>query len=76
MMEKEFIDCMKNCMIAEKKNDMSFVIKGNGIKRKSDELRNDLGKIKEEVLAMKEKKRKFVNILKIKGYLSTRRIHS
>ena len=60
MMEKEFLDCMKT---AEKKNDMSYVIKGNGIKRKSDELRNDLGKLEKEVLALKEKKRKRVHIL-------------
>ena len=33
MMEWEFVDCVK---MAEEKKDISYVIKGNGLKRKSD----------------------------------------
>ena len=39
IMEKEFIDCMEK---AEARNDMSLVIKGNGLKRKSEQAKGDL----------------------------------
>ena len=46
----------------QKKNDMSYVIQGNGIRRKSDELHNDLGKLEKEVLTLKEKKRNLMHV--------------
>ena len=53
MMEKEFVECMEN---AELKNDLSFVIKGNGLKRSSDKTKEDLLLLEKEVLVLEEKK--------------------
>ena len=55
MMDNEFVECMK---IAKKKNDMSYLIKGNGIKRTSDELRKDMFVLEKEVTDLQGKKRK------------------
>ena len=43
------------------KNDISYVIKGNGLKRKSDETRKDLLLLEKQVLALEEKKRKLIS---------------
>ena len=39
MMEREFVDCVK---MAEEKKDISYVIKGNGLKRKSDQTKDSI----------------------------------
>ena len=44
--------------LADQKNDMSFVIKGNRKKRKSEDLRKDLSVIEGQIFDMQEKKRK------------------
>ena len=38
IMEKELVDCIEK---AEARNDMSLVIKGNGLKRKSEQTKGD-----------------------------------
>ena len=40
-LDEEFIACIKN---AEKKNDMNLVIKGNALKRRSEEAQTELKK--------------------------------
>ena len=54
-MENEFVLCIEQ---AEKKNDMSMGIKGNGLKRKSEESKGDLKILEEQLSALEEKKRK------------------
>ena len=54
-MENEFVLCIQQ---AEKKNDMSMVIKGNWLKRKSEESKGDLKILEEQLSALEEKKRK------------------
>ena len=44
--------------LADQKNDMSFVIKGNRKKRKSEDLQKDLSVIEGQIFDMQEKKRK------------------
>ena len=39
MMESEIVDCIT---MAEMKNDMSYIIKGNALKRKSEKTREEL----------------------------------
>ena len=54
-MEKEADDCFKE---AEKKNNMALVIKGNGLKRKSEESRTQLAKLDDVQKDLEEKRRK------------------
>ena len=54
MMNDEFIECMK---LAEQKNDMSFVIKGNRRKSESEDLQKELSVIEGQISDMQEKKR-------------------
>ena len=55
MMDDEFFECMK---LAEQKNNMSFVIKGNRRKHESEDLQKELSLIEGQISDMQEKKRK------------------
>ena len=55
MANDEFIECMK---LAEQKNDMSFVIKGNRIKRENEDLQKELSAIEGQISDIQGKKRK------------------
>ena len=57
MMESEFVDCIT---MAEKKNDMSYVIKGNALKRKSETTSEELKLLEKELLVLEEKKKKLL----------------
>ena len=58
MMNHDFVECMK---LADQKNGMSFVIKGNRRKRESEDLQKDLSVIEGQIFDMQEKKRKLCN---------------
>lgn len=53
MMEKEFVEYMK---LAETMSDMSFIIKGNGIKRNIEKTVEELKCIEKEIEVLKEKR--------------------
>ena len=55
MMESEFVDCIT---MAEKKNDMNYVIKGNARKRESEKISQELKLLEKELLVLEEKKKK------------------
>ena len=55
MMNNEFVECMK---VAEEKNYMSFVIKGNRRKRESEDLQKELSVIEGQISDMQGMKRK------------------
>ena len=55
MMESEFVDCIT---MAEKKNNMSYLIKGNARKRKSEKTSEELNLLEKELLVLEEKKKK------------------
>ena len=55
MTNDEFVECMK---LAEQKNDMSFVIKGNRIKCENEDFQKELSVIEGQISDMQEKKRK------------------
>ena len=55
MANDEVIECMK---LAEQKNDMSFVIKGNRIKRENEDLQKELSVIEGQISDIQGKKRK------------------
>ena len=55
MMNNEFVECMK---LAEEKNYMSFVIKGNRRKRGSEDLQKELSVIEGQNSDMQGMKRK------------------
>ena len=57
MMEKEYVECME---LAEKKNDMSFVIKGNGLKRKCDDKKQDIDVLEKQIQELEAKKKKLM----------------
>ena len=62
IMESEFVECIKQ---AELENNMALVIKGNGLKRKSEKTKQDL--IDEKQLSeLNKKKRKFSYLLNVK----------
>ena len=46
--------------MAEKKNDMSYVIKGNAVKRKSETTSEELKLLEKELLVLEEKKKKLL----------------
>ena len=55
MTERGFVDCVK---MAEEKKDVSYVIKGNGWKRKSDQYKDSITTLEKEIESLQEKKRK------------------
>ena len=48
-------DCVE---VAEKKHDISFVTKGNALKRKSDQTKEDILKLENQIVELEMKKRK------------------
>ena len=54
MMESEFVDCIT---MAEKKNVMSYIIKGNTLKHKSETTSEKLKLLEKELLLLEGKKR-------------------
>ena len=56
MMESEFVDCIT---MAEKKDDMSYVIKGNALKCKSEKRSEELKLSEKELLVLEEKKKNY-----------------
>ena len=56
MMESEFVDCIA---ITEKKNNTSYVIKGNVLKRKSEKTSEELKLLEKELLVLEEKKKNY-----------------
>ena len=57
MMESEIVDCIT---MAETKNDMSYIIKGNALKRKSEKTREELKLLQKELLKLEEKKKRII----------------
>ena len=55
MMDTEVFECVK---VAQKKHDISFVIKGNALKRKSDQTKEDILKLKNQIAELEMRKRK------------------
>ena len=58
IMESEFVKCIKQ---AELENNMALVIKGNGLKRKSEETKQDLSTLEKQLWELIEKRRNSVN---------------
>ena len=56
MMESDFVDCIA---ITEKKNNTSYVIKGNVLKRKSEKTSEELKLLEKELLVLEEKKKNY-----------------
>ena len=54
-LDEEFVEIMK---AAEQKNDNKIVIKGNGLKRKSEEKLNEIETLSNVIAALKEKRLK------------------
>ena len=54
-LDEEFILFIKN---AEKKNDMNLVIKGNALKRRSEQAQTELKKLQEALGILEEKRKK------------------
>ena len=55
-MESEFVDCIA---ITEKKNNTSYVIEGNVLKRKSEKTSEELKLLEKELLVLEEKKKNY-----------------
>ena len=55
IMEAQFIECMK---LAGKESHLSFVIKGNAFKRKSDQAKWDIQVLEEELVELKKQGKK------------------
>ena len=54
-LDEEFIVFIKN---AEKKNDMNLVIKGNALKRRSEQAKTELKELQEALGILEEKRKK------------------
>ena len=57
-MESEFVDCIT---MVDKKNDMSYVIKGNALKRKIEKASEELKLFQKELLVLEEEKKKLLS---------------
>ena len=57
-MESEFVECIKQ---AELENNMALVIKGNGLKMKSEETKQDLSTLEKRLSQLNEKRGNSVN---------------
>ena len=66
LLEKRFLEGIE---MAEKNNEMSLVIKGNCLKRKSIEIKSDLKLLHKEYEKLKENKKETIVILKAGSYL-------
>ena len=58
MMESEFVDCVT---MVDKKNDSSYVIKGNALRRKSEKTSEELKLFQKELLVLEEEKKKLLS---------------
>ena len=56
MMESEFLDCIT---MAEKKNGMSYVIKGNALKRKSETTSDELKLLEKKYQCWRRKRKNY-----------------
>ena len=52
MMGEEFVECFR---LAEKMNGVSFTIKGNGLKGKSDKTKDDNASLEEAIVELQNK---------------------
>ena len=57
VMEDKYTQCME---LAEKKHDLMFVVKGNRLKRKCDQVKEEMKTIEQDILARKAKKKKLL----------------
>ena len=57
MMNDEFVECVR---LAAEKNDLIFVIKGNGLKRKLDKTKI-IGSLEKALVELQNKKTKLTN---------------
>ena len=57
-MESEFVDCIT---MVDKENDMSYVIKGNALKRKIEKTSEELKLFQKELLVLEEEKKKLLS---------------
>ena len=61
IIEKEFVDCIYTVSVSIEKagarNDMSLVIKGNGLKRKSEQSKGNLKLLQDECEKLDKKRR-------------------
>ena len=55
MMKSEYTQCME---LSEKKRDLTFVVKGNGLKRKCDQ--EEMKTIEQDVLALEKLLEKYI----------------
>ena len=67
IMEKEFVDCIKK---AGARNDMSLVIKENGLERKSEQTKGDLKLLQDEYEKLDEKKKNFIFLVIVFGFFT------
>ena len=58
MMEKEVTECME---LAEKKSDLSYFKKGNGLKRKSSETKQEVKLLEKQIGELEKKKKKLLS---------------
>lgn len=58
MMGDEFVECVR---LAEEKNDLIFVIKGNILKRKLGKTKKDIASLEEAFVELQNKKTKLTN---------------
>ena len=58
MMEKEVTECME---LAEEKSDLSYVKKGNGLKRKSSETKQEVELMEKQIGELEKKKKKLLS---------------
>ena len=56
-LDDEFIQVIRE---ADEKNDMKLIIKGNALKRKSDEKQNQVVTLEESIKILEEKRRKII----------------
>ena len=66
MMETESNECMQ---LAEKKKDLSYVIKGNTLKRKSEQTNKQLATLQKEIVELEMKKKKVVWFISDKAWV-------
>ena len=60
MMDAEFFECVE---VAEKEHDIGFLIKGNALKDKSDQTKEDILKLENQIAELQTKKRKLNSCL-------------
>ena len=56
-MMNEYMQCME---FAEKKCDLIFMVRGSGLKRKCDQVEEEMKTIEQDILALEVKKKKLL----------------